>query len=134
MDPQTPSRALDTLGRCSPESSCDQSLSTFSAGLGAKLFLLNGDFINQRLESENNRLSRWITRGYSDSEIVRDFYQLALQRLPRSDERAYWERQLGTVQADDRDHLLRDFLWSLLACREFTHNNKWIDGVIVMVN
>ena len=122
MDPQTPSRALDTLGRCSPESSCDQSLSTFSAGLGAKLFLLNGDFINQRLESENNRLSRWITRGYSDSEIVRDFYQLALQRLPRSDERAYWERQLGTVQADDRDHLLRDFLWSLLACREFTHN------------
>ncbi|MEC8474718.1 MAG: DUF1553 domain-containing protein [Planctomycetota bacterium] len=122
MDPQTPSRALDTLGRCSPESSCDQSLSTLSAGLGAKLFLLNGDFINQRLENENNRLSRWITRGYSDSEIVRDFYQLALQRLPRSDERAYWERQLGEAQSDDRDNLLRDFLWSLLACREFTHN------------
>ena len=123
VHPQIESRALDVLGRCSRESSCESSGESSNSGLSEKLFLLNGEFINGRLKSEEGRLARLLSQGSSPLEIIQNFYRAALQRSPDPRELAYWEGQLNDCPVDEYQEFLGDFVWSLIASREFTHKD-----------
>ena len=123
VHPQVDSRALDILGRCSREGSCESDGESSSRGLSAKLFLLNGEFINKRLESQEGRLARLLEHGSSPEEIIKVFYQAALQRSPDSRELAYWKTHLDDLPESDYREFLGDFVWSLIASREFTHKD-----------
>ena len=123
VDPQIESRSLDVLGRCSRETTCDAADSGSGSGLSAKLFLLNGSLINGRLESDENRLANLMKAESNSVEIIKTFYQVALQRSPKESELDYWMVELENCDPEDRSFLLRDFVWSLLACREFTTNH-----------
>jgi len=121
IDPGTPSRSLDVLGRCSRRDSCESE--TAAGGLPAMLHRLNGDVINRKITSTDGRLHKLIAAGKSNDEIITDLYPRVFGRAPTKDEREYWKSQADKVEAKDRTAFLEDVLWSLLNSREFGTNH-----------
>jgi len=117
FNPSTKSPSLDILGRCSRQNSCEAS-DMVASGLTTQLHLINGPLINEKLNAEAGRLSRLIKAGLSTNQIVKQFYLLALSRLPSDRESAFWQMQLPDP-ARDQAAGLEDFVWSLLNSREF---------------
>jgi hypothetical protein len=115
---QTPSYALDVLGRCSREQTCDTPASA-GGGLAAALHLINGPTINEKLRGGIVR--HLLERRASDRELVEELYLRALARPPRPEERETWERDLAA--ADNRQEAVEDLLWALLNSREFAFNH-----------
>lgn len=124
FNPATPSPALDILGRCSREDSCEAE-TAFGAqgGLTTKLHLLNGELINRKITAGDGRLHRKIAEEGTTAELIEQFYLRALSRFPNDDERTFWEQELTSTDNHDRQQRLEDFVWSLLSCREFSTNH-----------
>jgi hypothetical protein len=122
LDPLSPAPALDLLGRCSPASDCAEGQrDEFS--LTAQLHWLNGQFVNSRLLAVDSRLSRALAQQTPTESLLREFFQRAYGRAPNQAEQQRWLAHL-----DERDPALRrqiweDFLWSLLASRDFAENH-----------
>jgi hypothetical protein len=114
VDPATPSRTLDVLGRCSRRESCESSAATTQ--LPALLHRINGETINGKLSAANGRLRQLIAAGKSDEEIITEFFESALARRPTDDER----QALGRPINGQRVQWLEDVVWSLLNSRAFT--------------
>ena len=123
LSPSEESRALDVLGRCVRTSSCEDSADAVAGGLSGKLFLFNGDLINDRLENERNRLAELIQDGKTPTQVITSFYEVALQRVPSQRELGFWLAEVEAADSGDRESLLRDFVWSLLGCHEFATNH-----------
>ncbi|QDT12944.1 DUF1553 domain-containing protein [Planctomycetes bacterium K23_9] len=122
IDPKTPSRSLDVLGRCGREMSCE-TISTTGA-LPQKLHLFNGDFLNARIAAPNGRLRRWIDAGKTPWQIVDGFYQVALGRRPTAKEEMHWNSLLSQLTTTkERSAFLEDFVWGILVCEEFATNH-----------
>jgi Protein of unknown function (DUF1549)/Protein of unknown function (DUF1553) len=121
VDPGTPSRALDVLGRCSRKDSCESD--SAGGGLPAMLHRLNGELINRKITARDGRLHHMIAAGQSTPTIVAEFYTRALSRAPTDAERRYWQAQSDKVETMDRTAWLEDLVWSLLNSREFTTNH-----------
>lgn len=117
FDPQTPSVALDILGRCSREESCE-AMPYAAGGLTTKLHLFNGELLNRRVDRRQGRLGDWLADQQDPEVIVQNFYLHALSRLPRPRELSFWSDQLR--KGESSEAVLEDFLWGLLSCREFT--------------
>ena len=119
LDPATPSRSLEALGRCGRAGSCNAAMQAGS--LAAMLHRFNGEMVNKRLQSPDGRLHRSIATGKSDLEILDDFYQRALSRSMSEEERRFWKTE--AAKNPDRIAWLEDVVWSLLNSREFTTNH-----------
>ncbi len=119
-DPRTESTALDILGRCSREASCESEL-TGGGGLSAKLHMLNGPLLNAKIAAPDGRLHRLMRAGAATGAIVEEFYLSALGRPPGKSEAEYWAREIGD-EGPQREAKFEDFLWSLLNGRDFTTN------------
>ncbi|MDA7504166.1 DUF1553 domain-containing protein, partial [bacterium] len=122
FDPNIASPALDILGRCVREESCE-SQSSDTAGLPVLLHLMNGKLLNERIQSPKSRLSLKIKENDSIEEIIREFYLLALSRLPTDEEQQFWKKELGPKQDKQRVNVLQDFVWALLTSQEFVTNH-----------
>ncbi len=122
FDPKISSPELDILGRCLREESCE-SQSTGTAGLPVLLHLLNGKLLNERIQSPESRLSRKIKENVSSEKIIREFYLLALSRLPTEGEQQFWAKEFGSIQEKQRVDLLQDFVWAMLTSQEFVTNH-----------
>ena len=123
VDPKTRSVALDILGRCSREESCESPAGA-TGGLQRKLHLFNGALLNARIGAPGGRLDKMIAAGESSLSIAEHFYLAALGRYPGNEESAFWKEQLGeNVPAGRQRELLEDFVWSLLVCNEFVSNH-----------
>ena len=123
VDPRTPSRTLDVLGRCAREESCESS-SAAIGGLPQKLHLFNGALLNARIASTGGRLNQLLSTGRRPLEIVSTFYLAALSRHPTDQEKQHWAEQLGYVtSADEQRGYLEDFVWGLMTCNEFVTNH-----------
>ncbi len=123
IDPNTRSDALDILGRCSRETSCETSVGT-ADGLQRKLHLFNGNLINARIGVPNSRLDKSISSGTLPMEIVRDFYLAALSRHPTDKEQTFWKQHIEVnASANTQRAILEDMVWSLLTCNEFVTNH-----------
>ena len=114
---QTPSYALDVLGRCKREGSCESA--GFGGGLAQALHLINGSTVHQKLKG--GILEKRLREGKSVREVVQEFYLRALARLPDQEEESLWIQTLEGVE--NRNEVLEDFLWTLLNCREFAYNH-----------
>ena len=122
MDPQTPSKSLDILGRCDRKESCESA--TTISGLPQKLHLFNGELLNARINSPDGRLDKWIRLGKSAEKIIRDYYRLALGRSPSEIEMQHWRVQLKKDDsAKGQRAFLEDFVWALLTSKEFGTNH-----------
>jgi hypothetical protein len=111
---QTPSHALDVLGRCTRERSCETA-GRAGGGLAQALHLINGSTINGKLRGAAQTLH---ARGISGGAIVDELYVRALSCPATAAERAAWEPLLAT----DAD-AVEDLLWALLNSREFSFNH-----------
>jgi hypothetical protein len=123
FDPQIPSELLDVLGRCSRSETCEMADGGIG-GLSARLRLINGPSLNQRIESTGGRLQRVINAGADTESIVAEFYWRCFSRPPTDPERRFWHEQIPSgANPTDRRARLQDFLWALLTSREFVTNH-----------
>ncbi len=123
FNPNTESDALDVLGRCSRETSCEQSEEAID-GLQRKLHLFNGELLNARIGVQDSRLNILISQGTSPKEIVTEFYISALNRYPTDSDIAFWQQHIDfNESANSQSTILEDMVWSLLTCNEFVINH-----------
>lgn len=123
IDPNTRSDALDILGRCSRQTSCETSISA-ADGLQRKLHLFNGDLLNARIGVPGSRLDKLIISSTLPMDIVREFYLAALSRHPTHKEQTFWQQHIDVdVSANAQRAILEDMVWSLLTCNEFVTNH-----------
>ncbi len=119
FDPKTESEALDILGRCAREASCETS-AEITGGLQRKLHLFNGELLNARIGVPDSRLDTLVSEGKSPMEIVNEFYLAALSRPPTDTEQEFWKQHINTTaSANSQKAVLEDMVWSLLTCNEF---------------
>ena len=123
FDPNTESDALDILGRCGRETSCESSVGA-TDGLQRKLHLFNGDLLNARIGVPGSRLDRLIAADKLPTEIVNEFYLAALSRHPTETEQQFWEQHIDvSASANSQRAVLEDMVWGLLTCNEFVMNH-----------
>ena len=115
---QTASYALDVLGRCARERSCETP-GRSGGGLAEALHLINGSTINEKLRS--GTLPQLLANKLSDTELIQALYLRALSRPASAAESAAWKSQLA--QSPDRAATAEDLLWALLNSREFAFNH-----------
>ena len=98
---------------------------TETATLSRALHLMNGSTIRDKIENEDNVLSRLIAAGYSDEGIVDELYERAYTRLPRPGERAILTKFLSAKGPPDsgRRRGLENVLWAILNSNEFQLNH-----------
>ena len=122
-DASVRSDALDILGRCAREGSCESSPAPTGA-LPRKLHLFNGDLLNARISNPDSRLQTMLRAGTAPIVIVREHYRLALGRRPSSAEASFWQEQVeDAISDDERRAVLEDFVWGLLSSSEFQTNH-----------
>ena len=123
FNPNTESEALDILGRCGRETSCE-SATEVTDGLQRKLHLFNGDLLNARIGVPGSRLDKLMSDGKSPMEILKAFYLTALSRHPTETEQQFWEQHIdASASANSQRAVLEDMVWSLLTCNEFVTNH-----------
>ncbi len=125
LGPQIESDALDILGRCSRDESCDgPSTAGGPLSLTATLHRLNGPFINRKITDPAGRLAILLEQGVASEDILEEYYLRALGRRSTDPERSFWARQFRDAPSpDEQADILQDAIWSLLNCREFTTNH-----------
>ena len=123
FNPNTESEALDILGRCGRETSCE-SATEAADGLQRKLHLFNGKLLNARIGVPGSRLDKLMADGKSPIEILNAFYLAALSRHPTETEQQFWEQHIDiSASANSQRAVLEDMVWSLLTCNEFVSNH-----------
>ncbi len=123
FNPNTESDALDILGRCSREVSCETSIAA-TDGLQRKLHLFNGALLNARIGVDGSRLNKLMSTGKSPMEIVTEFYLTALSRQPTDTEQKFWKQHIDVnASSNSQRTVLEDMVWSLLTCNEFVNNH-----------
>ena len=80
--------------------------------------------INARIGVPGSRLSKLLSAGKPHTEIVSEFYLVALNRHPSDKEAQHWASQLNAITSvAGKREFLEDFVWGLLTCREFVTNH-----------
>ncbi|MCP4462774.1 MAG: DUF1553 domain-containing protein [Planctomycetaceae bacterium] len=117
------SDALDILGRCDRTNSCEGAPSP-TGPLAQKLHLFNGKLLNDRIGASGGRLDRLIKSKKTPLEIVREFYSVALNRLPNQQEIKFLSQFFDApMPAAQQREALEDIVWGILTCQEFITNH-----------
>lgn len=121
VDPETPSRVLDVLGRCVPGQDCEPSVTgSVPGGLTRNLHLFNGELLNDRISHPESRLMRLLQSEFTSTELIDELYLAALSRVPQGNERQFWHGKVNQVNdPNQKQKFFEDFLWSLLTSNEF---------------
>jgi hypothetical protein len=122
-DTRVPSQPLDLLGRCDRLGGCTTEVQTGNATLPLTLHIVNGNWLNQKIESPDGYLQKWLRESRGDEELISSFYKLALCRPPETEELQHWKTKLQGEDQHDRNVLYADFLWALLNAAEFCCNH-----------
>lgn len=85
------------------------------------LFMMNGKFLTDRINPENNEsLATLIRQKTSNEKKVETLYLMVLSRLPRAEESA---RLVRHVESGDPSRTIPDVYWALLNSAEFMLNH-----------
>ncbi|MFN4261874.1 MAG: DUF1553 domain-containing protein [Gemmataceae bacterium] len=119
-DTQVRSFLLDVFGRPPRKITCECERST-QPNIAQALHLLNGDFINQKIEAGTGRIAQLVQAKKPLPEIIDELYLVTLSRPPRAEERT--AALAGIAAAPTPREGVQDLLWALLNSREFQFNH-----------
>lgn len=83
------------------------------------LHIVNGDSINDKLQSKDSRVDKLLETDVTDEAMVEVAYLSSLSRYPTEVERQAMLDVLKGTSGEDRRLALEDVYWSLLSSREF---------------
>lgn len=117
---------LKTFGRNSRAITCECERSD-EPSMVQVLHVANGDTINGKLKTKENRISKLLASSHSDSELTEEIFLQSLSRFPTDVEKTRVVELLGQVEeaADvaEKRLIVEDIFWSLLSTREFLFNH-----------
>jgi hypothetical protein len=110
---------LKTFGRNQRRITCECERSN-DPSMVQVLHISNGKTINEKLSTDNNRITQWQERFKDDDKaLIEEMFLTTLSRLPADIELQELLAELSNTAAEDRRPLLEDILWSMLSSREF---------------
>ena len=121
-DTQTDSYFLKAFGRPDREKTCACER-TAEPSVTQVLHIANGDTINKKLESKNNRISKLLESDTSDEKIVEEIYLSALSRFPTPAEKEKILKVLDLKDQSERRTIIEDVYWAVLSSKEFLFNH-----------
>ena len=114
---------LKTFGRPERLITCDCERSD-EPSMTQVLHMLNGETLNVKLQSAENRIARWLNGSTAPESIVKELYLAALSRLPTPpEENNLVASMAGVDNPTERRLILEDVVWSVLSSREFLFNH-----------
>ncbi len=113
---------LKKFGRNERMITCDCERSSEPSMVQA-LHIANGDTINDKLTTKDNRIDQLLAAGKTNYEIIEDVYYRALTRRPTDDEMLKLMQSVAAVENMSRRELLEDVYWGVLSSREFLFNH-----------
>ena len=90
------------------------------------LHISNGDTINEKLKTANNRIDKLLAlrkSGMSDAALLDEAYLSCLGRYPTDSERTELLAMLPDAGSSDERVVLEDVYWAVLSTREFLFNH-----------
>lgn len=114
--PEIGDRFLALFGKPGRLQSCDCERSNETT-LAQSFEMVSGELVNWLLTQSNNRIALRIAEGYSDDQIVKEFYWSALTRPPTESELKSAVSHVG--KQSDRLQGHQDIVWALLNSNEF---------------
>ena len=117
-DANVASYFLDTFGRpervltCTCERSDEPSMTQV-------LHLLNGKTIQEKLESKDGRVAKFLETNIPNNDLIDIVYLSAITRYPTETERKQLSAVLDEATGDDKRAAIEDLYWSVLTSKEF---------------
>ncbi|MEY3459609.1 MAG: hypothetical protein RL215_2766 [Planctomycetota bacterium] len=113
---------LQTFGRNQRRITCECERSD-EPSLVQVLHLSNGDTVNQKLATPDNRLARWL-RDFPDNKALLDeVFLVCLARHPSAEEAAEILPVLDGTSPEEKREVLEDLVWGIVGSREFLFNH-----------
>ena len=112
---------LKTFGRNQREITCECER-TNETSMVQVLHISNGDTLNQKLATPENRVKSLLDAKLSDEAIIQQAYLICLAREPKPEKLA----ELKKLFADSKESkrvLVEDLFWSLISSTEFMFNH-----------
>ena len=81
--------------------------------------LTNGPTIQEKLESQEGRIPRFIESNTSPEEIIRTTYLAAFSRLPTDNETLQLLAVFAETSPLEKRQVVEDLFWSIFTSREF---------------
>jgi hypothetical protein len=122
-DSNTISYFLSSFGRPDRVQTCDCER-TNEPSMAQALHIANGDTLNKKLATQDNRVTELLASGKPDAAITEDAYLVALSRFPTEKEKTGVIRLLAAATSpEDKRATLEDVFWGLMSSREFLFNH-----------
>ena len=83
------------------------------------LHLLNGKTIQEKLESKDGRVAKFLETNIPNNELIDIVYLSAITRYPNETERQQLSAVLDEAVGDDKRAAIEDLYWSVLTSKEF---------------
>lgn len=119
-DTKVRSFLLDVFGRPPRKITCECER-TATPNIAQALHLLNGDFLNKKIEAPTGRIENHFKTKTPLPQVIEELYLLTLSRPPRPEELD--RAQDGIAAAPSPKEGVQDLLWVLVNSREFLFNH-----------
>lgn len=113
---------LKSFGRADRIATCECER-TNEPSMAQALHISNGDTLNDKLATKDNRVDQLLNSNQPDEKLVEDAYLIALARSPSPAEKTKATELLATAPAADRRTTLEDLFWALMSSKEFLFNH-----------
>jgi hypothetical protein len=119
-DPEVKSFLLDVFGRPGRQITCECERIS-QPNIAQALHLLNGTFLNQKINAPSGRIETLFKAKTPMAAIVEEMYLVTLSRSPSPEE--VQKAQAWMAKAATPREGVQDLLWTLLNSREFLFNH-----------
>ena len=119
-DPAVKSFLLDVFGRPARQITCECERTT-QPNIAQALHLLNGDFLNRKINSPQGRIETLFKAKAPLPAVIEEMYLVTLSRPPSPGEVVKAQEWIAKAAAPREG--VQDLLWTLLNSREFLFNH-----------
>lgn len=113
---------LKSFGRANRLTTCECER-TSEPSMAQVLHISNGDTLNKKLATPDNRIGASIKEKVAPEKIIEDLYLAALSRFPTDAEKAKLLKVLADSTEKDMRQPIEDLFWGVLSSKEFLFNH-----------